>query len=125
MIKYRDRLDIIADVLKVVKNGAKKTRIMYMANLSYTLLTRYLTDVIEKGLVRIEDGKTYELTEKGSKFLQEFTSYRKHEMKVKERVNIIQDEKVTLVNRFLNIEDANVNLENYQNKKREYASKKE
>ena len=36
MIKYRDRLDIIADILKVVRDGAKKTRIMYMACLLYT-----------------------------------------------------------------------------------------
>ncbi|MGQ9461394.1 MAG: winged helix-turn-helix domain-containing protein, partial [Candidatus Bathyarchaeaceae archaeon] len=37
MGKYRGRLDIVADILSVVNNndGARKTRIMYQANLSY------------------------------------------------------------------------------------------
>jgi len=107
MTKYRDRLDIIADVLTVVKNGSKKTRIMYMANLSYTLLTRYLTEVIENGLVRKADKKTYELTDKGSTFLKELNSYRKHQTRIMKRVNGIKDEKIVLMNRFLNSEDTN------------------
>lgn len=102
MTKYRDRLDIIADILKVVRDGARKTRIMYMANLSYTLLTRYLTDVIKMGLVKMETGKTYELTDKGSNFLQEFKRYRKHQVKVEELQNDIKAEEATLIDRFLN-----------------------
>jgi len=46
MGKYRDRLQIIADMLSVVRGGAKKTHIMYQANLSYTLLGRYLSEVL-------------------------------------------------------------------------------
>ena len=107
MTKYRDRLDIIADVLTVVKDGSKKTRIMYMANLSYTLLTRYLTEVIENGLVRKADRKTYELTDKGFNFLQEFKSYRKHQRRIMKRVNGIKDEKILLLNRFFNSKDTN------------------
>jgi len=40
MGKYRDRLQIIADILSVVRDGAKKTHVMYQANLSFTLLKR-------------------------------------------------------------------------------------
>ena len=104
MVKYRNRLEIIADVLAVAKEGAGKTQIMYGANLSYALLTRYLTDVIDIGLVRMEAGNTYELTEKGSNFLQEFTGYREHLREVKKQLNDIKDRKVMLVNKFLNTE---------------------
>ena len=51
MGQYRKRLEIIADILSVVRGGAKKTRIMYQANLSYRLLALYLEFVKEAGLV--------------------------------------------------------------------------
>ena len=105
MTKYRDRLDIIADVLKVVSDGARKTRIMYMANLSYTLLTRYLTDVIDLGLVRKDEKKIYKLTDKGSNFLRKFKSYRKRQVKIEKKLSEIKDEEALLINRFLTNED--------------------
>jgi predicted transcriptional regulator len=42
MGKYRDGLGIIADILHAAGSGAKKTRIMGVANLSYTLFEKYL-----------------------------------------------------------------------------------
>lgn len=104
MTKYRKRLDIIADMLTVVSDGARKTHIMYTANLSYTLLIRYLTDVIDMGLVRNENGNIFKLTAKGSDFLQEFNGYRKHRGKVEEQVSDIKYEEAMLMNRFLNDE---------------------
>ena len=106
MVRYRNRLDIIADVLEVAKGGARKTKIMYGANLSYTLLTRYLKDVIDMGLVRGEDGSIFKLTEKGSDFLQEFNGYREHRVEVEEQLTDIEYEKVMLVNKFLKDEGA-------------------
>ena len=48
MRSYRERLDIVADMLQVVNEaGAKKTQIMYKANLSYNLLKKYLADIVE------------------------------------------------------------------------------
>ena len=124
MTKYRDRLDIIADILGIVREGARKTHIMYMANLSYTLLTRYLTEVIDMGLVRKQDKKHYLLTEKGSDFLQQFHTYRKHQAKVEERVNNVKKEKVTLVNTFLNSKNTKSTSKN-NNKKLTSSSNKE
>ena len=49
MGKHRSRLQIVADILFVVRDGAKKTQIMRRTNLSYKLLGRYPTDVIEAG----------------------------------------------------------------------------
>ena len=55
---YRNKFDIIADILRVVKdNGAKKTQIMYGANLSYTVLTRYLNLVLDACLIKFESDK--------------------------------------------------------------------
>jgi predicted transcriptional regulator len=106
MVRYRNRLDIIADVLEVTKGGARKTQIMYGANLSYTLLTRYLKNVMDMGLVKREDGSIFKLTEKGSDFLQEFNDYLEHRGEVEEQLTDIEYEKVMLENRFLNDEGA-------------------
>jgi len=75
---YRSRLDIIADILSVVKgnDGAKKTQIMYGANLSYAVLTRYLTEILNACLLKFDsDKRHYVLTEKGKKFLQHYREY--------------------------------------------------
>ena len=55
MVNYRDRLDIIADILNVVSREAKKTQIMYQANLSYKVLQRYLNEIVDASLVTFEN----------------------------------------------------------------------
>ena len=100
--RYRGRLEIIADVLGVVSGGARKTQIMYQANLSYQLLTRYLRDVLDMGLVRMEDESTYALTRKGAAFLLEFKEYHARRVVAEERFSEVEDEKELLINAFLN-----------------------
>jgi len=75
MGQYRKRLEIIADILSVVKGGARKTRIMYQANLSYKLLTAYLRFVRESGLVSTQGRGEYVLTQKGHEFLDKYGQY--------------------------------------------------
>ena len=62
--KHRSRIRILAKILSVVNenNGAKKTHIMYNAYLSYELLTRYLTDLINANLIIYGDDNNYMLT---------------------------------------------------------------
>jgi predicted transcriptional regulator len=115
MGKYRSRLQIIADVLSVVSGGAKKTRIMYQANLSYKLLTRYLGDVLEAGLVRGGNDDCYELTQKGREFLARFDDYFVHRQSAEEKLNHVMDEKVKLENTYLN---ANTRAANFSSRKR-------
>jgi len=95
---YRSRLDIIADMLRVVsQGGAKKTQIMYQANLSYRLLTRYLAEVIESWLVNFEHGGgCYVLTSKGKEFLEKYKDYLRRNKRVEERLNSLQDERKVL-----------------------------
>ncbi|MCW4040749.1 MAG: winged helix-turn-helix domain-containing protein, partial [Candidatus Bathyarchaeota archaeon] len=38
----RDKIEIFADILKVAKNGAKKTHIVYKANLNFSTLKNHI-----------------------------------------------------------------------------------
>ena len=70
-MKYRSRTDIIAMILQAAINGATKTRIMYGAYLSYAQVKEYLSFMIEKDLVRYEEGSAvYKLTQKGVQLLR-------------------------------------------------------
>ena len=98
MGKYRGRLQIIADILSVVRGGAKKTHVMYQANLSFTLLKRYLKEVLEAGLVKCEDEDLYTLTGRGQSFLDRFGEYSERCERVEEELNNVNDEKAVLEN---------------------------
>ena len=79
MIKKRTRLEIMHDILKVVrnKNGKiKPTHILYKSNLSYQMMEEYLKELIEKDFLvesKTKSGKTYSLTEKGFNFLDKYS----------------------------------------------------
>jgi len=67
----RSEIEVLASILDVCKCGAGKTKILYTANLSYTQLKNYLSFLLEKGLMEIEErtrnarGKIYLTTPKG------------------------------------------------------------
>ena len=94
--QYRKRLEIVADILSVVKGGAKKTRIMYQANLSYKLLTLYLRFVREAGLVSTEGKGNYDLTQKGHEFLERYKQYSQRSEQVEGELEKVQREKGVL-----------------------------
>jgi predicted transcriptional regulator len=125
MGKYRGRLDIIADILSVVNdnNGARKTRIMYQANLSYKLLTQYLNDVVETGLVKFKTNEYYMLTQKGKEFLEKFGEYSNSLQKVEVQLNHVEDQRVILEKMCPNAEGMNVNQSNSLGKKNKLGTK--
>ena len=96
--KYRSRLEIVADILNIVRKGSKKTHIMFQANLSYRLLCRYLDEVLEAGLIRVDDSLSnyYFLTEKGELFLARFHEYIERKRKVEKELRSITEEKLAL-----------------------------
>ena len=71
MGKNRDRLSIIAAILEAANMGASKTRIMFAANLSFSLLEKYLAVALKSDFVRVE-GYRYSLTEHGREFLKQY-----------------------------------------------------
>jgi len=93
---YRDRLQIIADILFIASRRAKKTQIMYQANLSYKLLCRYLGEVLDAGLVSFESGDCYVLTAKGKEFLNRHEEYSKRRKSLEEHLNHVNNEKTVL-----------------------------
>jgi predicted transcriptional regulator len=97
MGSYRDRLQIVADILNIVNGRAKKTRIMYQANLSYRLLCRYLSEVTDAGLVKSEADDYYVITAKGEMFLSRHGEYAKRCQSLEEHLNSVNDEKSALV----------------------------
>jgi len=94
--KYRDRLQIIASILSTASSGAKKTRIMYQANLSYKLLCRYLDEVLDAGLVCFEEGDYYVLTTKGKEFLDMHEGYSQRCKNLERHLSSINNDKATL-----------------------------
>jgi predicted transcriptional regulator len=110
MGRHRSRLQILASILSVVSgnHGVKKTQIMYQAYLSYKLLSRYLKDVMDAGLVICGDDDCYRLTSKGEMFLAKFNNYSRFREDVVEQVNHVEDQKTVLEEMCPNSEVANV-----------------
>ena len=74
----RGRIDIIADILRQAKHGAKKTRIMYLCNLSFRQLRVYLNFLVKKGFLSLSPAVessgsvVFLTTEKGLDFLEAY-----------------------------------------------------
>ena len=70
-MKNRSRTEIVSNILDTANGGATKTKIMYIAFLSYGQLREYLSILIEHNLLEyIEGTQTYKTTEKGINFLK-------------------------------------------------------
>ncbi len=78
MSKKRTRLEVIKDILNVIKdrNGRiKPTHILYKSNLSHHMMEEYLNELISKEFIvekKLDKSKTYFITEKGIKFLENY-----------------------------------------------------
>ena len=97
MGNYRSRLDIIADILQVVRQNAKKTQIMYKANLSYKVLKRYLNNMTAASLISYEtEDQCYVLTPKGTDFLEAYKDYDRTNKSIEKRLNDVDNKKKNL-----------------------------
>jgi predicted transcriptional regulator len=78
--KRRDRLFIIADILKAARKGVSKTEIMYKAGLSFVQLTEYLSLLVRLELVEaltINGKLIYKTTAKGTRYLKSYGEMRR------------------------------------------------
>jgi predicted transcriptional regulator len=99
LVNYRDRLDIIADILNVASREAKKTQIMYQANLSYKVLQRYLSEVVTASLISFEDSKQcYLLTGKGHEYLDAYKEYARYSKTMEKSINDFSTKRKILEN---------------------------
>jgi predicted transcriptional regulator len=69
----RNDLDICADILQVAKAGAKKTQIVYQANLNFKIVKGYLQRLISNGMLDpSHEGKLFITTSLGVDFLERY-----------------------------------------------------
>ena len=71
-LTYRDKIEIISNVLEAANGGASKIRIMYKALLRYKQMKGYVNFLAEKGLLEYgyqQDVQIVKTTEKGLLFL--------------------------------------------------------
>ena len=78
MHRYRNRIDIIAELLNAASAGSTKTKMMYKAMLSHEQLKEYLHMLAENGLIMYnEDSQRFTTTHKGYQFLQRYEDLTK------------------------------------------------
>ena len=79
---YRGPIEITANILEVAKEGSRKTRIMYLGNLSFDLAKKYLKQLEQLDLIEVKNTtngeKMYYVTAKGKQFLTDFYTLQKH-----------------------------------------------
>jgi len=82
MIRKRERLEIIHDILVAIKDKkeTKPTHVLYKSNLSHQMLTEYINDLIKKEFIEeklSKDGKkTYSLKQRGFDYLKDYESIK-------------------------------------------------
>ena len=78
MAKKRERLEVIKDILKVIRENRsiKPTRLIYSSNLSPQMFKEYINELISKKFINLDidkkEKKTFSLTKKGHDFLMEY-----------------------------------------------------
>ena len=96
----RSSLDIVRDMLSVASDSARKTRIMYQANLSFVQLEKYLGDLLEKGLLGRDGDSYYLTTKKGLEFLKLYDYYVEQVRLIREQENQRLQDRLSLENMF-------------------------
>jgi predicted transcriptional regulator len=70
---------------------------MYQANLSYKVLQRYLSEIVEASLISFESAEQhYVLTQKGREFLETYHDYSKTSKSIEKRLDEVFTKKKIL-----------------------------
>ena len=74
----RDLIGIYADILRAIGPGARKSHIVYEANLNFNICRRYLGELLEMGLIEVKTDSppTWVITEGGREFLEKHGDLR-------------------------------------------------
>jgi predicted transcriptional regulator len=72
----RDKLEIVRSIFLICKDGAKKTEIVYKANLNFKNAEVYLKWLINREMI-VKDGKFFKITPEGSELLSNLQSASK------------------------------------------------
>ena len=99
MGKNRNRLNIVAAILEAAKGGASKTHIMYQANLSFSLLEKYLGMTYRSGLIERRSFK-YHTTQRGKDFLKTYWQFEERYTKAQTMLQSLGHEREQLTKSF-------------------------
>jgi len=92
-MKYRRKVEVVADLLSAAREGAKKTHIMYGGKLSFKYLNVYLRLVTKAGLVSLDEHTgRYSITEKGKVFLTRFKKYKRRVDRLEKQHGLVKNE---------------------------------
>ena len=69
----RDKLEIARSILLICKDEAKKTEIVYKANLNFKNAEGYLKLLIDREMI-LKEGRFFKITSKGSELLSNLQS---------------------------------------------------
>ena len=76
--RYRNRIDIIAQLLDAASSPTTKTKMMYKAMLSYVQLKEYLQMLTENDLIEYDKlDQSFTTTDKGFKFMERYEDLSK------------------------------------------------
>lgn len=76
MFNNRSYLDIIAEILRIARTGASKSRIVFRANINFKMLREYTEKLAKVGLMR-KEGRLFKTTEKGSEYLEHYRNLKR------------------------------------------------
>ena len=81
MTKKRNKLEVIKDLLDILKTGRKVkiTHLIYKANLSNNSIKPYIADLLDKKLIETKEEKGkkhFKITQKGNEFLEEYNKIK-------------------------------------------------
>ena len=75
----RSRFEIMGEILSLATDGARKTEILYRANLNFNVINRYLNLLIQEGLISLtaDSARKLKTTEKGLGFLKAYKNLKR------------------------------------------------
>ena len=74
--RKRNFLEINAEILRIALHVAKKTHVVYQANLNFKILQEYLDKMSGAGLITYKNGEI-KTTDKGVAYLRQYSDFIK------------------------------------------------
>ena len=68
-------MDICADILNIARGGAKKTHLVYKANLNFNIVKKYLRKLTNQSLILSENGHYITTEEEDETYNADTTEY--------------------------------------------------
>jgi len=70
----RHKLDVIFEILSLAQVGVNRTRLVYLTNINFSMLKRYLNVLYRMELIE-DQGKMLMTTPKGARFVEEYDDF--------------------------------------------------